>query len=535
GGRQPPVGSLQQGADAPRSPELAEQFQILDEELTRLPDRLRGPVVVCLLQGRTQEQAVAELGGSVRTIRRRLEEAKQLLRLRLERRGVVPAVAAGLATGVGEATATVPADLPGRTVATVFDFLAGGAAVSAPVAFIAKGVAMGTLARKVKVMMVTAAVGLTALGVGVANGPPDPSRPEAPRASRPVGRAKQSDVAPLNTASDGGITVTGPNPVVVRAVANEAAYLRRALAVKWLGMPLPSDHRQTITISFGGPDHGNDAKVPFLEGKPGYSTLAIDYRGLEGFLEKDLPKMMTHYVLAEHFNKPIPRWAADGMAIQEMPEREQAVYDSHCREILSAGQAVPLTTLFPLKMYKQGVSIETQGHSVIRFLVATNGHQAVIEFIERGMRDEWDKPAKGVYGFDDVNALQKAWIEWMKTQPPMHPNWFKVRPKEPLPRIPPVTLARIPPVTLSGGQPVRAGTIVIEGNATVAQKVILDQLGLVPGKALDYLQLKKGRDNLIRLGVFDPDTPPAIDVMPRQDGSAFIDIRVRVKELQKDK
>ncbi|MDB5313397.1 MAG: hypothetical protein JWO38_7599, partial [Gemmataceae bacterium] len=74
----------------------AELAAILDDELTRLPDTLRGPVVLCLVEGRTQEQAVAELGGSVRSLRRRLERAKTLLRLRLERRGVVPAVAAGL-------------------------------------------------------------------------------------------------------------------------------------------------------------------------------------------------------------------------------------------------------------------------------------------------------------------------------------------------------------------------------------------------------------------------------------------------------
>jgi RNA polymerase sigma factor (sigma-70 family) len=40
-------------------PSSGDQFRIVDEELTRLPDRLRGPVVTCWLEGRTQDQAAA--------------------------------------------------------------------------------------------------------------------------------------------------------------------------------------------------------------------------------------------------------------------------------------------------------------------------------------------------------------------------------------------------------------------------------------------------------------------------------------------
>ncbi|MBX9583556.1 MAG: sigma-70 family RNA polymerase sigma factor, partial [Gemmataceae bacterium] len=80
-------------AHAPGSPEIAELAAVLDDELSRLPASLRDPVVLCLIDGRTQEQAAAALGGSVRTVRRRLDRAKAVLRARLERRGVVPAVA----------------------------------------------------------------------------------------------------------------------------------------------------------------------------------------------------------------------------------------------------------------------------------------------------------------------------------------------------------------------------------------------------------------------------------------------------------
>lgn len=148
------------------APELTDTFRVLDEELARLPARLRDPVVLCLLQGRTQEQAAAELGRDARTLRRRLGRAKEVLRARLERRGVVPLVAASLVTG-GGAVSAVPVVLIRRTTATVFDFLTGGATRSLPVV-LAKGVAMTTFSRKLTQVLTVAVAGFLGVGVLVA-------------------------------------------------------------------------------------------------------------------------------------------------------------------------------------------------------------------------------------------------------------------------------------------------------------------------------------------------------------------------------
>jgi RNA polymerase sigma factor (sigma-70 family) len=60
----------------------------LDEELKELPDRLRAPLVLCYLEGQTQDEAARRLGWSKATLRRRLERGRELLRARLLRRGV---------------------------------------------------------------------------------------------------------------------------------------------------------------------------------------------------------------------------------------------------------------------------------------------------------------------------------------------------------------------------------------------------------------------------------------------------------------
>jgi RNA polymerase sigma factor (sigma-70 family) len=65
-----------------------ELLAALDEEMAALPERFRGPAVLCWLEGRTQQDAARQLGLPFITLRRRLERGKQLLHARLTRRGM---------------------------------------------------------------------------------------------------------------------------------------------------------------------------------------------------------------------------------------------------------------------------------------------------------------------------------------------------------------------------------------------------------------------------------------------------------------
>jgi RNA polymerase sigma factor (sigma-70 family) len=85
-------------SDPPAELSLREARLALDEELARLPEKYRAPLVLCCLEGRTRDEAAGQLGWSVGLLKSRLEQARKLLHRRLVRRGLTlsGALAAGL-------------------------------------------------------------------------------------------------------------------------------------------------------------------------------------------------------------------------------------------------------------------------------------------------------------------------------------------------------------------------------------------------------------------------------------------------------
>jgi RNA polymerase sigma factor (sigma-70 family) len=85
----PPTRAADPAAVAGRADDAA----VLARELGQLPDKYRAPLVLCYLEGQTTEAAAARLRCPVGTFKSRLAKARDLLRTRLTRRGVVMASA----------------------------------------------------------------------------------------------------------------------------------------------------------------------------------------------------------------------------------------------------------------------------------------------------------------------------------------------------------------------------------------------------------------------------------------------------------
>jgi RNA polymerase sigma factor (sigma-70 family) len=178
---------------------------ILHQELARLPEKYRAPLVLCYLQGKRQDEAARLLAWPHGKLRSMLERARERLRRRLLLRGLGPSAALLTSVSLGQTLAAAPSGaLLARAVhaATLATRLPVGGAVSAPVAGLVKRVARTLSVPKLAVacgglLAVALGFGLrpgadpaaaaqdNALAGRVARPPHAPTEPARPRAVPP--------------------------------------------------------------------------------------------------------------------------------------------------------------------------------------------------------------------------------------------------------------------------------------------------------------------------------------------------------------
>jgi RNA polymerase sigma factor (sigma-70 family) len=203
--------ALVESDQPPADATWSEVRMVLDAELQRLPEKWRLPLVLCYLEGQTQVEAAAQAGWSKSTLRRRLDEAREALARRLQRRGVLGAGAiAAILLCDCEAPAAVPSGLVGSVVETAARLTTGqmalAALVSTRISALTEGVTTPMILSKFKIVLLFGmlAVLLTGAGFGMFGtlspaaepGQDKKESPEKPTANKPQPADK--------SANDGG-------------------------------------------------------------------------------------------------------------------------------------------------------------------------------------------------------------------------------------------------------------------------------------------------------------------------------------------
>jgi len=183
-------------------------FEALHEEIARLPERYRLPVILCYLEGLTYEAAAHRLGCPLGTLSVRLSRARDRLRSRLLRRGLTASAGLLIAGSTAKtASAGVPAGLAAESARLAMRFIghraAGGGTVPPNVVDLARGVlkAMQTTTMVKTLVLGLGMVAVTGLGVRAwseTGAGPVPREGDAPKvADKPAPSPPAGDLARL--------------------------------------------------------------------------------------------------------------------------------------------------------------------------------------------------------------------------------------------------------------------------------------------------------------------------------------------------
>ena len=149
-----------------------ELLALLDTEVARLPEVYRLPFLLCLLQGRTVEEASRLLGWSIGSVRGRLARGRERLRRRLTQRGID--------LSVGAVALLTPAIVPEKLLARTLHHISGP--VPAAISALAGGMMPGL---KLKILAVILIL-WTAVGLGAGLPLQNASEPQRPPARSPA-------------------------------------------------------------------------------------------------------------------------------------------------------------------------------------------------------------------------------------------------------------------------------------------------------------------------------------------------------------
>jgi RNA polymerase sigma factor (sigma-70 family) len=334
----------------------------LYEELERLPEKLRAPLVLCYLEGLTHEEAAGHLHWTLRTVRSRLVRGRERLRGRLARRGLtLSAALLASASAPGRASAAMSTAWVERTVRGAIR-IASGEATAAVASVKVTLWTEGVLNRMflTKLTMVTAsilAIGGTAatawLTAGMASGEasrhplPPQAAPPAAATARPSPASKPEEPGENETITlDGRVLGKDGRPFAGATVSLSTDPSAQGPPVRTSS---GSDGRFRLTVSRGDLERGRllVATAPGLA--PDWAELGRDNGELTLRLAQDHVAIQGRILDVQ--GQPVEGVTIQPTELNESPERDLANWLKHPFDVpmrnvkpQAVGLATPATT-----------------------------------------------------------------------------------------------------------------------------------------------------------------------------------------------
>jgi RNA polymerase sigma factor (sigma-70 family) len=183
---------------------------VLHAELYRASERYRAPLVLCYLEGKTQDEAARLLGVTAAALKKRLERGREMLRSRLVRRGFGPAALLAAAAWPAAPASACPPALLSSTTHAATQFVAGhtvAGLVSVEAANLTQGVLKAMFLTKLRILAAVALcfalplAGGVALLMHAASPPKDAAVDNAANADPAQGAGADQNPAPRKAAA----------------------------------------------------------------------------------------------------------------------------------------------------------------------------------------------------------------------------------------------------------------------------------------------------------------------------------------------
>jgi RNA polymerase sigma factor (sigma-70 family) len=220
--------------------------EVVDEEIARLPDRYRLPIVLCCLEGKTHAQAGEHLSWPTGTVAGRLSRGREVLRERLRRRGIeVAAVALGPALAAGGVAAPLREESVAALARCALAFAnSGAAAVPEGVRAVAESTARAV--NPLRPILVLS--GFAGIGLGLAGLAGLADREFAVRAAAPIPPDPTAlPAAPWHHPTQDVAERPGPTALPVRLPPDGDA-----VVVRWEAIDGVSRMRHRLTVRADG-------------------------------------------------------------------------------------------------------------------------------------------------------------------------------------------------------------------------------------------------------------------------------------------